>query len=166
MRTGYWVTLNCGCSVASKVVVKGMDALRHKLQNYHREAAEAAARGQYAAAQEIMLDAKRRAPEESGDMALSGYAAAPNQNSRGQSVEMGFGGKSEAYVVRQHEDTSLHHPALDGDSTKAGEHHFFSNAIRAKSASAKEIVASFVKQFLMTGKLPPKAKRLVPTSPR
>lgn len=145
--------------------IRGMDKLVADLRKFPSEAKRASAAGQYAAGQEIMLDAKRRAPGEDGDLEDSGYVTKPVHNGSSINVEMGFGGKSEDYVVRQHEDLTLNHPALDGDSCKAGEAKFFSNAIAAKSALAKRIIADFVSGFIATRRIPTMPAKLVPTSP-
>lgn len=151
------------------MVVKGMGKLKANLQRYSKDTQDATARGQYAAGQIIMLDAKRRCPKEDGFLEGSGYCTRPKAGSRGTNVEMGFGGPSSAYVVRQHEDVTLNHPGpkalAKGIPPGKGEVFFFKKAIDSQARVARDIIADFVRRFLAMGRLPSPAKKLVPLTP-
>lgn len=138
-------------------VLIGIGEVLAKLKLTQKEAPVAAAFGEYEGAQVVMKDAKQRAPHDTHQMEKSGYVTAPDIKSGGKiQVEMGFGGPSEDYVVRQHEDTSLSHPH--------GEAKFLSNAMDAHGDTIKEAVARHVAAYLKTGRTTPVSKD-VPQSP-
>jgi hypothetical protein len=73
-------------------------------------------RGRLAAAlfeegEEIMARSKSEfVPVETGVLRASGYVEAPVIEGEDISVTLGFGGAASAYALKQHEDTTLHHP--------------------------------------------------------
>lgn len=128
-----------------------------KLKRLATEAPVAAGFGAYEGAQAIMKDAKVRAPKDTHQMALSGYVTAPTIKSSGRvEIESGFGGPSEEYVARIHEDMSMSHPN--------GEAKFFQNAIDAFGHLIPEAIARHVRIFLETGRTNPVSKD-VPQTP-
>lgn len=136
----------------SGVTATGVDNLTRKLQALAKEVPLAAAYGQYEAMQEIVKDAKNRAPVDTGALRDSGYVAAPDIRGGKSRVEAGFGGYAGPYATRQHE-------------THATKHHFFSGAIDAGLDLLRNTVAKYVNNFLKTGRLrmPPKTVPSTPT---
>jgi hypothetical protein len=116
----------------------------------------ATAAGMYAAMQPVMLDAKARAPKDTLALSASGYVTEPRTGSQRITVESGFGGDSEPYLVRVHEDPGF---------AKTGETYFFRNALDAGHQLIRDTIVSFVRRFLKTGTVPPSAAKEVPTSP-
>lgn len=138
---------------------KGWGRLLVDLRRYPKQAGIAVAFGAYEAMQPVMEDAKRRAPEDTTAMMKSGYVAKPQMFSGGGvRVEAGFGGDSEQYVVRQHEDTSLRH--APGKEAK-----FLQKAVDAGGAGIKATIAKWVRVLLETGRLLPFPEKRVPESP-
>lgn len=138
---------------------KGWGRLMADLRRYPKQVGIAVAFGSYDAMQPVMLDAKARAPKDTRAMALSGYVAKPQMFSGGGTrVESGFGGDSEQYVVRQHEDTRLNHP-------NGGEAKFFQNALDAGTSQIKATIDKWVRHLLVTGELLPFPEKRVPESP-
>jgi hypothetical protein len=138
---------------------KGWGRLQVDLRRYPKQAGIAVAFASYEAMQPVMEDAKNRAPKDTTAMAKSGYVAKPQMFSGGGTrVEGGFGGDSEQYVVRQHEDTALNHP-------NGGEAKFLQNALDAGEAGIRATIAKWLKVFLTTGKLLPFPQKRVPESP-
>ena len=136
----------------------GFKELYLKMQKLAEKAPVATAFGMYDAMQEVMLDAKARTPVDTGAMRDSGYVTAPEVNSNRQvSIEAGFGGPSQEYVVRQHEDTSLNHP-------NGGEAKFFENALDANHGLIMATIKEHVNAYLQSGRTFPVSKR-VPSSP-
>lgn len=138
---------------------KGWGRLNTALRRLPKEAPLAVAFGSYDAMQPVMLDAKDRAPKDTTAMARSGYVAKPEMTSRGSTrVESGFGGDSEQYVVRQHEDQGLNHP-------RGGEAKFFTNALDAGQSQIVATIKRWVNHYLKTGQLLPFPQKQVPESP-
>lgn len=147
--------------------IKGK-ALKETLVRFQYQAPLAAANGSFDAAQQTMILAKELAPFEEGDMEMSGYVAHPTTTAAGATtVAMGFGGPSEAYVVRQHEDFSLNHPgqrAIQLGVTKVGVAGWLSEAINKTRNETKRTIQEHIAHFIKTGRLRP-VKRQVPSDP-
>lgn len=133
------------------VVVKGAKKLQYQLKRFPKDAKLAVAFGSFDAALKIMTLAKLRAPvnqrdpELAGRLRNSGYVEDPMMMGAGRvSVEMGFGGPSKDYMVRQHE-------------THRTQAFFFSSAV--DDVDTKRIVAEYVNHFISTGKVPSKPNR-------
>lgn len=138
---------------------QGWGRLQAELRRYPKQAGIAVAFGSYDAMQPVMLDAKARAPVDTHAMELSGYVAKPQMFSGGGArVEAGFGGDSEQYVVRQHEDTSL-------DPHRVGESKFFQKALDAGESEMRATITRWVRHYVETGKLLPFPDKRVPESP-
>jgi hypothetical protein len=135
---------------------RGYGRLVHKLRRYPRQAMTAVAFGIYEAMQVVMTDAKWRAPKDTHAMELSGYVAKPSMTAKSVSVESGFGGDSENYVVRVHETPGF---------AKTGETFFFRNALDAGEGLIRDTVQKWVSHFLKTGRLLPFPRKLVPEHP-
>lgn len=138
---------------------KGWGRIQADLRRYPKQAGIAVAFGAYDALQPVMLDAKRRAPVDTHAMELSGYVAKPQMFSGGGvRVEAGFGGDSEQYVVRQHEDETLQH--APGKEAK-----FLQKALDAGESQIKATIEHWIAEFMRTGKLLPFPQKQVPESP-
>jgi hypothetical protein len=57
----------------------------------------------YVVANNVMVDAKRITPHDTGTLMASGYVALPEKRGSGLVVELGFGGFAKDYAVPQHE---------------------------------------------------------------
>lgn len=110
----------------------------------HELGVKAVAAGIFALANEIMIDAKERAPVDTGAMRASGYVAPPEIGSTSIVLEEGFGGPSKEYVIRQHEDLSLHHPG-------GGEAKFLERAFDAAAPTAGKKIAAVARQVAGKG---------------
>lgn len=138
---------------------KGWGRLQADLRKRPKEAGIAVAFGAYERLQDVMLEAKARAPKDTHAMELSGYVAKPQMFSGGTTrVESGFGGDSEQYVVRQHEDESLRHP-------NGGEAKFFQKALDHWESELRGNIARWVRVYLETGRLLPFPQKRVPEGP-
>lgn len=125
-------------------IINGLDEFKRNLEERIKAAQKAAAAGLYAHANNVMTEAKELSPVDTGVMRGSGYVTIPEENSN-PVVEVGFGGASEAYVVKQHEDQSLNHP--DG-----GEAKFLEKALDRNKDKASELIGRFIKDALHDGK--------------
>jgi hypothetical protein len=142
----------------SSVKVAGVNELLFKMRRIEQQAPVAFAFGAYEGLQEIMVEAKALAPEESGDMKKSGYVTPPEvRNGADVTLESGFGGESSEYVVRQEMDTTLNHP-------KGGQALFFTTALDRGRGRMLETIKRHVAAFLKTGRTTPVPK-VVPASP-
>ena len=138
--------------------VVGFKELMLKLNRVALDAPVATAFGAYEGMQEIMLEARQQAPKDTEAMAKSGYVAPPEvRQSSSVHIEAGFGGESEEYVVRVHEDLTMNHP--NGGNAK-----FFSNAVDAGRGQLVSTIGRHVKHFLATGRTTPVPKK-VPAGP-
>jgi hypothetical protein len=135
---------------------KGYGRLVQDLRRVGDFTRDATAAGMYSAMQPVMLDAKRRAPKDTLALSASGYVTEPRMGSQRITVESGFGGDSEQYLVRVHEDP---------DHAVTGEPFFFRNALDAGHELIRDTIAAFVRRFLKTGTVPAAAAKEVPTSP-
>lgn len=136
----------------------GHKELIHKMRRISFDAPVATAFGLYEGMQEVMLDAKARAPKDTTAMALSGYVEPPAVRAGAEvTMNAGFGGLSEEYVVRVHEDMSLNHP-------NGGEAKFFERALDAGCGNLTAAVKKHLIMFFRTGRTHPVQKK-VPASP-
>lgn len=140
------------------ISVRGGNEILAKFQRIVDEAPVATAFGAYDGMQDMMVTAKDNAPKDTGALAGSGYVTAPEVKSNGLvTAEAGFGGPSQDYVVRQHEDMTLQHP-------NGGEAQFLTRALDEHRSAMTDAVAKAVSAFLKTGRVQPVSKR-VPTTP-
>lgn len=136
----------------------GHKELLQTLRRLEFDAPVAVAFGMYEGMQEVMKDAKARAPKDTEAMAKSGYVTPPEVRAGSDiRVESGFGGMSEDYVVRQHEDMTLNHP-------NGGEAKFFERAIDAGRGNLMAAIRKHTIVFFKTGKTMP-VKKEVPAGP-
>lgn len=119
----------------------GMDKVLGRLRELAERVPGAAAQGLFALGNNIMTEAKERAPHDLGTLAGSGYVTPPEMYRGTPVVEVGFGGPSASYVVRQHEDTALRH-------TNGREAKFLEKALDAHAASAAPLIAGRCKRAL------------------
>lgn len=102
-----------------KIKIKGMAALRAALKKVRADAHAAVNRAVYVAANEVMTEAKVRAPVDLGTLAASGYVTLPVDGK----VELGFGGAAADYALVQHERVEFKH--------EKGEAKYLENALNA-----------------------------------
>lgn len=108
---------------------EAMEKLREALGERFEQAVGA---GLYLAANNVMTDAKRRVPVDTGTLRGSGYVTLPELVDGHPVVEAGFGGPASDYAVVQHEATELHHDV--------GEAKFLENAVNeAASRFARDV---------------------------
>jgi hypothetical protein len=134
----------------------GFGELYLKLKQFPEKAKVAVAFGMYEAMQDVMLDAKRRAPKDTRAMEYSGYVSKPKVTQHTASVESGFGGKSERYVLRVHNDPN---------HAVTGEPFFFQNAVDAGEKLIKQVITTWVRYFIRHKRLKPLPQKQVPESP-
>lgn len=133
------------------VTATGFENLSKQLRAAAKDLPLAAAYGQYEGMQDIIKDAKSRAPVDTGALRDSGYVEAPDVRGGRSLVRAGFGGYAAPYTVRQHETHATHH-------------HFFRNAIDAGLARLRAAVARHISEYLRRGRLAMPAKT-VPSTP-
>jgi hypothetical protein len=114
--------------------------LRRELQRAGKRAAAGVAIGLVQLGNEVMTDAKQRAPVDLGAMRGSGYVSPAETRGNRVTVETGFGGPAKDYVIQQHEDLSLNHPV--------GEAKFLERAFDAAAPGAGEVIAKAVRSAL------------------
>lgn len=86
------------------------DARLHRfLRALGDDAAEALQLAMTNVMDEVIEDAKRRAPVDTGTMRASGAVLPPIRHHGQIVIEAGFGGAASDYVIAQHEDLSLRH---------------------------------------------------------
>ena len=90
---------------AGRVVVSvlGGDALRRALAASVPRLQMALDRAIYAEANNILSDAKKRTPVDTGTLRASGYVTLPQPSGAGSRVEAGFGGAAKKYAAVVHE---------------------------------------------------------------
>jgi hypothetical protein len=91
-----------------KVKLKGLKEALAAIKAAKEQAHVAVAGAVYVAANEVMTDAKQRAPVDTGVLRSSGYVTLPTVGSNPR-VELGFGGAAEQYALVQHERTEFKH---------------------------------------------------------
>jgi ornithine cyclodeaminase/alanine dehydrogenase-like protein (mu-crystallin family) len=122
----------------TKGYVKGAKELSKALTELKTETPAATAAAMYGAAQIIMVQAPENAPVLEGWLQSGGYVTKPSASTTGKaSVDMGFGGPAEDYLVRQHET----------HKTKAG---YFARAIMSEAKRAEAFMAKFMAGFFRT----------------
>lgn len=139
--------------------VVGLKEITQALRRFPKKAAEASAQGQLQAYIDVMRLAKSRAPVDKDWVRTSGYVEDPEFKAGTVVVGAGFGGKSEDYVVRQHEDLSLNHP-------NGGQARFFASAIEDRVGQTKATIARFIKQFIDSGVVPQAERGEIPKTPQ
>lgn len=132
------------------VRMKGLKELRAALKKVREDAHAAADRAVYVAGNEVMTDAKMRAPIDTGVLRASGYVTLPENGK----VELGFGGAAAEYALVQHERTEFRH--------ETGEAKFLENAINA--VDVEGIVGEEMRRGVIDGDttLPPGSHRSEP----
>lgn len=140
------------------IKVTGSKELLNVFAVYGTRAPEAVANGMYEGAQEIAELAQDRAPEKTGRMKGSIYAAEPVLGPNGSvSCDLGAGGPSSEYVARQEFDETLQHP-------NGGQSHFLGSSVDERAHRIPALIRKHVGEFLFTKRLNKPSKR-VPTSP-
>lgn len=124
----------------AKVQIGGMAAMRSALRSAGDRAVRALGTGMYLVGEEIMTDAKKRAPVDTGAMRGSGYVTPPDVRGTRVTVEEGFGGAAKDYVIEQHENLALAHPV--------GEAKFLERAMDAARTDAGTKIAAVVRGAL------------------
>lgn len=102
--------------------MSGMKELKAALKAAKDDAYQATAAAVYVAANEIMTEAKQRAPVDTGTLRSSGYVTLPEPGPNPK-VELGFGGAAAQYALVQHERTEYRH--------EVGEAKYLENAINS-----------------------------------
>lgn len=136
--------------MAIKATIKGQDQVQRKLGQLRKKLGpQAFAAGMYAANVDIIRDAKRDAPVDSGTLRNSGYVTLPSDTSRGSVTEAGFGGKAAAYAPVVHERTEISHPK--------GKAKFFEGSIQANRRKSLRTIARAGRVALERGRGPKQA---------
>lgn len=149
-------------SIRVRTIFSGLADVKEATRKASKRLSSAGRAGIYAAAQEIIRDAKNRAPVDTGALRESGYATMPDSGNR---VEIGFGGHGntsasgaypEDYAIPQHEREDYNH--------RIGQAKYLIDAINA--ALAGRGLAAFARaaqrEFNSGGGMPNKE---VPSSP-
>ena len=125
-------------SIRASVLFSGVADVKAALRKASRRLSHAGSAGIYAAAAAIIIEAKKRAPVDTGALKSSGYATLPNSSN---TVEIGFGGYGqtshsgafpEEYAIDQHETDWYNHAI--------GEAHYLVNAINSALAGRGALV--------------------------
>jgi len=150
--------------------LEGADELAFALRRFPKQNLEATAIGVYNAMQDVMTEAKARAPYEFGDLEASAYVAKPEVGAKSAMAEGGFGGKAAKYMILQHEREDYQHPGKETKTSNMaraarGEYKFFEKALNNQRKAIRSRIAEAVNYFLKRGALPPLRKKH-PLSPR
>lgn len=94
-----------------EVTVEGIGGMEAQLERLRKEIGpRALAVGMYAAANEVLNDAKdTKVPIDEGPLVGSGYVTLPDPNDRIPIIEIGFGGAAKEYAENVHEDLEAFH---------------------------------------------------------
>lgn len=133
-----------------KFKIRGMKELKAALKKVRDDAKAAANRAVYVAGNEVMTEAKIRAPLDLGPLRASGYVTLPQDGK----VELGFGGAAAEYALVQHERIEFKH--------EVGEAKYLEKAINAVDVAG--IVGEEMARGVIDGEtaLPPGANRTEP----
>lgn len=85
-----------------------MEAISN-LSGLNRDVSKVLAAAFYQEAEKIMTEAKQEVPVKWGTLRDSGHVPPPQVSGTSVAVEMGFGGPSAPYALKQHEDLTLNH---------------------------------------------------------
>jgi hypothetical protein len=137
--------------------IKGADEVVSRFRRYPKQFLDAAAVGEFNAAQQIMTLSKTRAPYEHGDLEKAAFVEFPKFTAQSVLVEIGYAGIP--YIARQHEDLSYNHPGLQSKTSNPGrasqgQAKFLETAVRDRLKESRQIVAAAINYFIRTGKLP------------
>jgi hypothetical protein len=138
-------------------IIKGADEIISRFRRYPKDFLDAAAVGEYNAAQDVMALSKTRAPYEHGDLEKAAFVEVPKFTTHSVLVEIGYSGIP--YIARQHEDLSYNHPGLGSKTSNPGrasqgQAKFLETAVRDRLKESRQIVAAAINYFIRTGKLP------------
>lgn len=89
--------------------IEGADKLRAKLKAAGPLAGKAMAAAGVEEMDQVIGEAKRRAPVDTGTLRASGTVLPPKITMHGAEIVAGFGGAAEDYAIIQHEDLTLNH---------------------------------------------------------
>lgn len=128
----------------------GADEVKKNLRELQRRVLQAVKAGVYLAANNIMTDAKRRTPVDTGALRASGYVTPPQKSGGDVVSEIGFGGVATKYAVYQHELETTH---------EVGERRYLANAIDAASSTFTQDVFSIAKMAFKAGMVPSEIKQ-------
>ena len=137
-----------------EAVLVGDDAVDAMTKVAEERIRQGLASGIFLAANNIMTEAKERAPLDIGTLRGSGYVTLPETHGAEVVVELGFGGPAASYAVVQHERTELNHDV--------GEAKFLEKAVAnqqqdAISLTMKVVAASMEGASVSTTKAHPTA---------
>jgi hypothetical protein len=96
------------------VSLSGVDKLIEVLDSGGEAAKTQVGPALWDVANEVMAEAKRRTPVETGSLRSSGHVSSPMQLVDGWSVKLAFGGAAAPYAIYVHEDLDVHHDAPTG----------------------------------------------------
>lgn len=152
--------------VYAKMYEDGVRRLLTRLKRFPKETLQASAAGQEAAAQDTMVLAKEYAPLGRPDDPRPGHPHALEEGayvreavvsgSGAVTVEMGFEGLPEPYMVKQHENVDYKHP-------RKGRVFFLKDAVDETLKQTRNTIALFVNHFIKTGRIRRSGKRRIPT---
>ena len=128
--------MKAGFTIASNGLAQGLEMARKRVP----VAAGAAA---YAIGNEVMTVSKGQTPVDTGAMRGSGYVTEPDVTGAKVTVEAGYGGPSDHYVVEQHENLSIQH--------RNGGAKFLEKAFDSESARAPAVAAQVAREVLERG---------------
>jgi len=120
--------------------MSGLDGIKRKLAEAAARANKAGRAGLYESAEEIMTDAKGRAPVDLGNLKGSGTVTLPTDTPEGVVVRIGFGGPAAPYALIQHENLSFRH--------EVGEAKYLENAVDSLGHLVQQRVADKVRLAL------------------
>jgi len=89
---------------------KGEEKLQRFLRDSPREALQATRKSLNESGEQVMTEAKRVTPVDTGTLRGSGHVKSPTVTRTRVEVILGFGGAASAYALYQHERTDLNHP--------------------------------------------------------
>lgn len=138
----------------------GMDSVQKALADMQDRLRLAAEGAMYLSANNIIIDAVERTPQDHGALRASGYATLPVRTGDDTTVEIGYGGPAASYAVVQHEGLNFRH--------EVGEARFLDHATTAwLFGGGNEQMAKIATVLFTQGasSIPPGSAPLTPDNP-
>ena len=119
--------------------LSGLREVQQGLKKYAKKYPAATGHAIYTEGFEIQREAQRRAPVEFAVLRTSAYTTVPDL--KNVVAEVGFGTQ---YAVRQHEETTWHHP-------RGGEAKYLENAINMRSGGMLQRLRDYIMKLVERG---------------
>src|SRR5581483_3232082 len=127
-------------AAADSITIKGQDQLAAALAQAGPLAMEALKSAMVQEQEQVMAEAKKLCPVDTGVLRASGTVLPPAETGMSAEVVAGFGGAASAYAVPVHERMGVHHPT---GQAKFLEQPFLERAATLPAKLAAKVAAAF-----------------------